>query len=60
MLQAAALIYCDGAPLGLAPPGLRWLMAGKLCGLTPIVWLLAGFVIGPTLLLSRTIFGRRR
>ena len=59
VLQAAALIYCNGAPLGLAPPGLRWLMAGKLGGLTPIVWLLAGFVIGSTLLLSRTTFGRR-
>ena len=59
MLQAAALIYCNGAPLALAPPGLRWLMAGKLGGLTPIVWLLAGFVIGSTLLLSRTTFGRR-
>ena len=59
VLQAAALIYCNGAPIGLAPPGLRWLMAGKLGGVTPIVWLLAGFVVGSTLLLSRTTFGRR-
>ena len=59
MLQAAALIYCNGAPLGLAPSGLRWLMAGKLGGLTPVVWLLAAFVVGSTLLLSRTTFGRR-
>ena len=59
MLQAAALIYCNGAPIGLVPPGLRWLMAGKLGGLTPIVWLLAGFVVASTLLLSRTTFGRR-
>jgi len=59
MLQSAALIYCNGAPLGLAPPGLRWLMAGKLGGVTPIVWLLAAFVVGSTLLLSRTTFGRR-
>jgi len=59
LLQAAALIYCNGAPLGLAPPGLRWLMAGKLGGLTPIVWLMAAFVVGSTLLLSRTTFGRR-
>ena len=59
MLQAAALIYCNGAPIGLAPPGLHWLMRGTLGGLTPIVWLLAGFVVGSTLLLSRTTFGRR-
>ena len=32
---------------------------GHLRGLTPIVWLLAGFVVGSTLLLSRTTFGRR-
>ena len=59
MLQAAALIYCNGAPLGLAPSGLRWLMAGKLGGLTPVIWLLAAFVVGSTLLLSRTTFGRQ-
>lgn len=59
MLQAAALIYCNGAPLGLVPPGLHWVMAGEFAGLTPIVWLLAVFVIGGTLLLSRTIFSRQ-
>ena len=59
MLQAAALVYCNGAPIRLTPPGLHWLMAGKLGGLTPIVWLLVGFVFGATLLLSRTPFGRR-
>ena len=59
VLQAAALVYCNGSPISLAPPGLHWLMRGTLGGLTPIVWLLAGFIVGSTLLLSRTTLGRR-
>ena len=26
ILQAMALVYCNGSPIGLAPPGLHWLM----------------------------------
>ena len=59
ILQAMALVYCNGSPIGLAPPGLHWLMRGTLGGFTPIVWPLAGFVVGSTLLLSRTTLGRR-
>ncbi len=60
ILQAAALIYCNGSPIGLVPSSLHWIMGGGLVfGLSPIVWLLALFVAGSTALLSRTTFGRR-
>lgn len=60
ILQAAALIYCNGSPIGLVPSGLHWIMGGGLVfGLSPVVWLLLLFVAGSTVLLSRTTFGRR-
>jgi ribose transport system permease protein len=60
ILQAIALIYCNGSPIGLVPPGLHWLMGGgKLLGFSPVIWLLVLFVTGATLLLSHTTFGRR-
>lgn len=60
ILQAAALIYCNGSPIGLVPPGLHWVMGGgEVLGFAPVVWLLVLFVIGATILLSRTAFGRR-
>jgi len=60
ILQAAALIYCNGSPIGLVPPALHWVMGGgKLLGFSPVVWLLGLFVIGSTLLLSHTTLGRR-
>ena len=60
ILQAAALIYCNGSPIGLVPPGLHWVMGGgRLLGFAPVVWLLALFVVGSTLLLSHTTLGRR-
>ncbi|MGD9538835.1 MAG: ABC transporter permease [Alphaproteobacteria bacterium] len=58
ILQGAALVYSNGTPAGFAPPALRWLMTGSL-GPTPVVWLLVLFVIGATILLSKTAFGRR-
>ena len=60
ILQAAALIYCNGSPIGLVPSSLHWIMGGGLIlGLSPVVWLLPLFVVGSTALLSRTTFGRR-
>lgn len=59
ILQALALIYCNGSPIGLVPPSLHWVMGGgQILGFAPVVWLLALFIVGSTLLLSRTKFGR--
>ena len=59
ILQGLALLYSGGTPAGFASPALRWLMTGKIAGLTPVLGLLALFVLGGTLLLGRTAFGRR-
>jgi ribose transport system permease protein len=59
ILQGFALVYSNGTPAGFAPSALRWLMTGSLLGPTPVIWLLVLFVIGGTLLLGRTAFGRR-
>lgn len=58
LLQGAALIYSDGTPAGFAAPALRWMMTGKMLGVTPIIPVLAIFVILAVLLLGRTAFGR--
>ncbi|RYF84184.1 MAG: ABC transporter permease [Comamonadaceae bacterium] len=59
ILQAAALVYSGGSPVSLVPKALHWMMRGELLGLSPVVWLLAPFVVGATVLLTRTTFGRR-
>jgi ribose transport system permease protein len=59
ILQGFALVYSGGTPAGFAPSALRWVMTGSLLGSTPVIWLLALFVVGGTLLLGRTAFGRR-
>lgn len=59
ILQGAALIYSDGTPAGFASPTQRWLMTGSFLGITPVLWLLALFVVAALLLLHRTPFGRR-
>jgi ribose transport system permease protein len=59
ILQAAALIYCNGSPISLVPPGLHWLIRGQVAGFPPVVWLMIPYVIGATLLLTHTTFGRR-
>jgi ribose transport system permease protein len=59
ILQGIALVYSGGTPDGFAPPALRWLMTGRLGGLTPIVWLMALFVVFAVTLLGRTPLGRR-
>ncbi|REE07104.1 ribose transport system permease protein [Paraburkholderia sp. BL27I4N3] len=59
ILQGIALLYSNGTPDGFASPSLRWLMTGQLGVFSPIVYLVILFVIFATLLLSRTVFGRR-
>jgi ribose transport system permease protein len=58
VLQGAALLYSNGTPSGFASPTLRWLMTGALGRLTPVVILMAAFVIFAVTLLGRTVFGR--
>lgn len=59
LLQGLALLYSQGTPAGFSSPMLRWVMTGRLFGVTPIVPLMALFVSGAVLLLGRTAFGRR-
>ncbi len=59
ILQGAALVYSNGTPDGFASPGMRWLMTGHFVGLTPVVVLVVVFAAGATVLLGRTVFGRR-
>lgn len=59
LLQGAALIFSNGTPDGFAAPALRWVMTGEILGITPIIPLLAVFVMIAILLLGRTAFGRR-
>ena len=59
ILQGAALLYSGGTPSGFASPGLRWLMTAKVAEVTPVLVVLAAFVVAGTLLLGRTAFGRR-
>ena len=58
MLQGAALLYSNGTPSGFASPALKWLMTGALGRLTPVVVLMAVFVVFAVTLLGRTVFGR--
>ena len=58
VLQGAALLYSNGTPAGFASPALRWLMTGAVGGITPVVALMAVFILFGVTLLSRTIFGR--
>ena len=59
ILQGAALVFSGGTPDGFSSPGLRWLMTGQFAGVTPVVFLMAVFVIAAATLLGRTVFGRR-
>jgi ribose transport system permease protein len=59
ILQGLALVYSNGTPHGWSAPALRWFMTGDVAGFAPVVYALVAFVIGGTLLLSRTAFGRR-
>ncbi len=59
ILQGAALIWSGGTPAGFAPPVLRWMMTGKVMGITPVILFMAVFTAFAILLLGRTAFGRR-
>ncbi len=58
VLQGAALLYSNGTPAGFASPALRWMMTGRVGGITPVVALMAVFVLFGVTLLGRTVFGR--
>ena len=58
VLQGAALLYSNGTPAGFASPALRWLMTGAVAGITPVVGLVAVFILLGVTLLGRTVFGR--
>jgi len=58
ILQGAALVFSDGTPAGFTSPGLRWLMTGKLLGVTPVVFLVIAFVLLGVVLLGKTRFSR--
>jgi ribose transport system permease protein len=58
IVQGLTLGYTGGTPRGVAPPALRWLMTAKLGGMTPLVVLLACFVVLATVVLNRTTYGR--
>jgi ribose transport system permease protein len=59
LLQGAALVYSEGTPSGISAPVLRWLMTGKLWGISPMILFMAIFVTLALILLTRTTFGRR-
>lgn len=59
ILQGAALVYTDGAPTGFAPPAIRWLMTGRLFGITPVIFCVAAFAATAWFLMQATVFGRR-
>ena len=58
ILEAVALVYTGGTPQGFSPPCISWFMSGKLWGVRPAIYGLLIFVIGGTLLLTKTSFGR--
>lgn len=59
ILEGIALVYCNGTPSGFAPPAVHWFMTKTLLGVTPVVWFLGLFVVAATVLLERTVLGRR-
>jgi ribose transport system permease protein len=58
ILQGAALLFSNGTPAGFASPALRWMMTGRVAGVTPVVALMAVFILFGVTLLRRTVFGR--
>ena len=58
VFQGAALLYSNGTPAGFASPALRWLMTGSIAKITPLVGLMAVFILFGVTLLGRTMFGR--
>jgi len=58
VLQGFALLYSNGTPAGFASPALRWLMTGSIAKVTPLIGLMAIFILFGVTLLGRTAFGR--
>jgi ribose transport system permease protein len=58
ILQGAALLFSNGTPAGFASPALRWMMTGRIGGITPVVALIGLFIMFGVTLLGRTVFGR--
>jgi ribose transport system permease protein len=58
VLQGVSLLYSNGTPSGFVSPALRWLMTGAVAGVTPVVVLMALFILFGVTLLGRTVFGR--
>jgi ribose transport system permease protein len=59
IVQGAGLIFTGGMPTGSAPPSLRWLFSARYAGFSPAAYFLIVFSVAATLLLHRTVFGRR-
>ncbi|MGB3834108.1 MAG: ABC transporter permease [Mesorhizobium sp.] len=59
LLQGFALLYSQGTPAGFSSPMLRWVMTGRMLGITPVIPFMIVFVAFAVLLLGRTGFGRR-
>lgn len=59
ILEGLTLVITDGTPRGLPPAPISWLMTGRLMGFTPVVWMLALFVVLASVLLGRTAFARK-
>lgn len=59
IIQGAGLLYTGGMPTGSAPPSLSWLYSARYLGFSPAAYFLILFAIAATLLLHRTVFGRR-
>jgi ribose transport system permease protein len=59
ILQGIALVYSNGTPDGFSSPLLRRFMTDHELIVTPVVLVVAVFVVVAVLLLGRTAFGRR-
>jgi ribose transport system permease protein len=59
ILQGVALLYSQGTPDGFSSPSLRWFMTDKTGLFTPVVPFVLLFIVGASILLTRTPFGRR-
>lgn len=59
LLQTFTMVISGATPTGDAAPLLRWLVSGKVWGVTPLVVFVLVFVVFGVLFLSNTTFSRR-
>jgi ribose transport system permease protein len=59
LLLGATLSYTHGIPSASAPEGLQSFATGKLLGISSPLWVAAGAVIVLSLVMTRTVIGRR-